>query len=86
MAKVNLSNSCSTMLIFGIGKGFLVNLLLTSQKLLRMRMVLFFFGIINKGLAHSNAGCRSNTPSLTSLSTSLIRVFLYIFGTGKAWL
>jgi hypothetical protein len=62
------------MLIFGIGKGFLINLLLTSQKLLRKHTALFFFGILNKGLAHSNAGCRSYTPSLTSLSTSLIRV------------
>jgi hypothetical protein len=53
--------------------------------LLRKHTVLFFFGIINKGEAHSNAGCLSNTPSLTSLSTSLIRVSLCIFGTGKAW-
>jgi hypothetical protein len=37
VAKVNPSNSCSTMLIFGIGKGFLINLLLNSQKLLRMK-------------------------------------------------
>ncbi len=85
VAKVNPSNSCSTMLIFGIGKGFLINLLLTSQKLLRKCTVLFFFGIINKGQAHSDAGCRSNTPRITSLSTSLIRVSLCIFGTAKAW-
>jgi hypothetical protein len=84
ITKVNPSNSCSTVLIFGIGKGFLINYLLTSQKLLRKRTVLFFFGIINKGLAHSDAGCCSNTSSLTSLSTSLIRVSLCIFGTGKA--
>ncbi len=83
MAKVNLSNSCSTMLIFGIGKGFLINLSLTSPKLLSKHTVLFFFGVINKGLA--NAGCRSNTPSLTSLSTSLTRVSSCIFSTGKAW-
>jgi hypothetical protein len=84
VAKVNPSNSCSTVLIFGIGKGFLINLLLTSQKLLRKQMVLFFFGIMNEGLAHSDAGCHSNTPSLISQSTSLIRVSLCIFGTGKA--
>ncbi len=53
--------------------------------MLRKRTVLFFFDIINNGLAHSDAGCRSNTPSLTSLSTALIRVSLCIFGTGKAW-
>jgi hypothetical protein len=86
MAKVNPSYSCSTMLIFGIEKGFLINLILTSQKFLRKRTVLFFFGIINEGLAHSDAGCRSNTPSFTSISTSLTRVSLCIFGTGKAWL
>jgi hypothetical protein len=84
VAKVNPSNSCSTELIFGIEQYFLINLLLTSQKSLRKRMVLFFFGIMNEGLAYSDAGCCSNTPSLTSLSTSLNRVFLCIFGTGKA--
>ncbi len=66
------------MLIFEIGKGFLINLLLTLQKLLSKRMVLFFFGIINKGLAHSDAGYHS-------LSTFLIRVSLCSFGIGKAW-
>ena len=63
-------------LIFGIGKGVLTNLLFTSQKLLRKHTVLFFFGFINKGEAHSDAGCLSNTPSLTNLSTSLIGVSL----------
>ncbi len=81
VAKVNPSNSCSTVLIFGIEKGFLINLLL---KLLGKHTVLFFFGFVNKGEAHSDAGCLSNTPSLTNLSTSLIRVSLCIFGTGKA--
>ncbi len=38
---------------FGIGKGFLTNLLLTSQKLLRKCTVLFFFGTIKDGDAHS---------------------------------
>ncbi len=85
IAKVNPSNSCSTVLIFGIGKGFVINLLLTSQKLLKKRTVLFVFGIMNKGEAHSDAGCLSNTPSLHNLSTPLIMVSLCIFGTGKAW-
>ncbi len=73
------------MLIFGIRKGFRINLWLTAQKLLKKCTVLFFFRLMNKGLAHSDAGCRSNTPRLTSRSTSLIRVSLCIFGTGKAW-
>ncbi len=63
VAKVNPSKSCSTVLIFGIGKGFLTNLLLTSQKLLQKHTVLFFFGILNKGEAHSDAGCLSNSPA-----------------------
>jgi hypothetical protein len=86
MAKVNPSNSCSTVLIFGIGKGLLINLLLTSQKLLRTHRVLFFFGIMNKGEAYSDAGCLSNTPRLINLSTSLMMVSLCIFGSGKSWL
>jgi hypothetical protein len=53
--KENPSNYFSTMLIFGIGKGFLTNLLFTSQKLLRKHTVLFVFGIINDGKAHSDA-------------------------------
>jgi hypothetical protein len=63
VAKVNPSNSCNTLLIFGIGKGFCTNLLFTSHKLLRKHMVLFFFSIINDGETHSDAGCLSNTPS-----------------------
>jgi hypothetical protein len=51
-AKDNPSNSFSMVLIFGIGKGFLTNLLFTSPKLLRNHTVLFFFGIMNEGEAH----------------------------------
>ncbi len=52
VAKVKPSSSCSTVFILGIGKGFLINLLLTSPKLLRKRTVLFFFGTIKDGNAH----------------------------------
>jgi hypothetical protein len=52
-AKVKPSSSCNTLLIFGIGKGFLINRLLTSQKSLRKHTVPFFFGTINDGDAHS---------------------------------
>jgi hypothetical protein len=72
VAKENHSNSCSTLLIFGIGKGVLTNLWFTSPKLLRKHMVLFFFGTMKDGKAHSDAGYLSNTPSLHNLSTSLI--------------
>jgi hypothetical protein len=67
LTHIGVHHTCSTVPIFGIGKGFLINLLLTSQELLKKRTVLFFFGIIIEGLAHSNAGCGSNTPTLTSL-------------------
>jgi hypothetical protein len=55
-------------LIFGIGKGFLTNLLFTSQKSLKKHTVLSFLGIIKDGKAHSDAGCLSNTPRWHSLS------------------
>jgi hypothetical protein len=72
------------MLIFGIGKGVLTNLLFTYQKSLKKHMVLSFLGIMKDGKAHSDAGCLSNTPSLHKLSTSFMMVSLWIFGTGKA--
>jgi hypothetical protein len=50
------------MLIFGIGKGILTNLLLTSPKSLKKHTVLSFLGIMKDGKAHSDAGCLSNTP------------------------
>jgi hypothetical protein len=72
------------MLILGIGKGFLTNLLFTSQKSLKKHTVLSFLGIMKDGKAHSDAGCLSNTPSWHSLSTSFMMVSLWTFGTGKA--
>ncbi len=85
VAKVNPSSTCSTVIILGIGKSFLTNLLFTSQKLLRKHTVLFFFGIIYDGKAHSDVGCLPNTPSFYNLSTSLMSVSLCIVGTGKAY-
>jgi hypothetical protein len=69
VAKENSSNFCTTMLILGIGKGFLTNPSFTSQKLLRLgkHMVLFFFDALNDGNAHSDAYCCSSTLSLHSL-------------------
>jgi hypothetical protein len=85
VAKENPSISCNTVLIFGIGKGFLTNLLFISQKSLQKRTVWSFLGIMKDGKAHSDAGCLSNTPSLHNLSTFFMMVSLWIFGTGKAW-
>ncbi len=84
VAKENTSKSCSTMLIFGIGKDFLTNLLFTSQKMLKKHMVLSFFGIMKDCEAHSDACCLSNTnPISHNLSTSLMVMSLCIFGTWK---
>jgi hypothetical protein len=84
VAKVNSSVSCRTALIFGIGKGFFTNLLLTYQKLLKKHMVLSFLGVMKDAKAHSDAGYLSNTPSSYNLSTSLMMVSLWIFGNEKA--
>ncbi len=84
VAKENPSVSCKTMLIFGIGKGVLTNLLFASQKSLKKQTVLNFLGVMKDGDAHSDAGCLSNTPSLHNLSTIFMMVSLWIFGTGKA--
>ena len=56
VAKVNPSNSCSTVLILGIGNSFLTSRLFTSLKLLIKRTVLSFLGIMKEGDAHSDAG------------------------------
>jgi hypothetical protein len=85
VAKENHSISHKTVLIFGIGKGFLTNLVFTSQKSLKKHTDLSFLGIMKDGKAHSDAGCLSNTPSVHNLSTSFMMVSLWIFGTGKAW-
>jgi hypothetical protein len=82
VAKENPSISCNTVLVFGIGKGFLTNLFITSQKSLIKRMILSFLGIMKDGETHSDAGCLSNTPSLHNLSTSFMMVFLWIFKLG----
>jgi hypothetical protein len=85
IAKENPLISYKTVLIFGIGKGVLTNLLFTSQKSLKKCMVLSFLGTMKDDKAHSDAGCLSNTPHLHNLSTSFMMLSLWIFGTGKAW-
>ncbi len=56
VAKVNPSNSCSTVLILGIGNGFLASHSFTSLKSLIKHIVLTFLGIMKEGDAHSDAG------------------------------
>jgi hypothetical protein len=66
-------------LLFGIGNGFLTNLLFTSQELLKKHTVLSFLGTMKDVEAHSDAGCLYNTPSLHIFSTSLMMMSLWIF-------
>ena len=54
--KVKPSNSCSNVLILGIGNSFLTSHLFTSLKSLMKRTVLSFLGIMKEGEAHSDAG------------------------------
>ena len=56
VAKVKPSNSCNTVLILGIGNGFLTSLLFTTLKSLIICTVLFFLGIMNVGDTHSDVG------------------------------
>jgi hypothetical protein len=67
-----------------IEMGFLTNLLFTSPKFLKKRTVLSFFGIMKDDEAHSDAICLSYIPSSHKLSTSLMMVSSWIFGTRKA--
>ena len=84
VANVNPSNSWSTSLIRGMGKGVLTNLLFTSLKSVRKRTVPSFFAIINAGEPHSERGCGFSTPSPTKRSTSFLNVSFCACGTGKA--
>ena len=81
---MNPSNSCNTVLILGIWNSFLTNRLFSSLKSVRNLTVLFFFGYINEGAAHSDDGCHSSTPISMSLLISFKIVSLWTFGIGKA--
>ncbi len=52
VAKVNPSNSCNTVLILGIGNGFLTSHLFTFLELLMKHTVLSILGIMKEGDAH----------------------------------
>ena len=66
--KVNLSNSCFTGLILGIGNGFLTSHLFTSLKLLMKRTVLSILGIVKEGDAHSDVAETPTLPDHTAYS------------------
>ena len=56
VAKVKPSNSWETVLILGIGNGFVATVLFTSLKSVVKHTVLSFFGIIKDGDVHSDVG------------------------------
>ena len=86
VAQVNPSNSCNTVMILGNRDGFLTSPLFNSLKPERKRNVLFSFGCINKGAAHYDVGCHSNTPRPQSFLIYFITVSLCTCGIGKALL
>ena len=67
-----------------MGNGFLTNRLVNSLKSVRNLTVLFFFGCINEGAAHSDNDCHSITPVSVSLFISRTKVSLWTCGIGKA--
>ncbi len=70
VAYVNPSSSCKTLLILGIGNGFLTIHLFTSLKSLTKCTDWYHFGTIKEGEAHSDSGCNFRTPNLHSLCTT----------------
>ncbi len=79
VAKVNPSNSCSTVLTLSIGNSFLVYF----PKVAYEAYSVILFGYDEGGWCHFDVGWNSNTPRSHSLFSSLIVVSLRDFGTGN---
>ena len=73
--------------IFGIGKGFLLILLLSSLKSEMKQTVPFFWGITNLEASNLELFSRFTTAIFINLLTSVLRVSSCILGIGKglAW-
>jgi hypothetical protein len=67
-----------------IGNGYCVHLmtLFNWRELLIQHTLPAFFGIMNEGDAHSLSCCAARTPILTRWSSSFLKVFKWIQGTG----
>ena len=76
------SNFKNKSCIFGIGKSFLLILLLSSLKSEMKLTVPFYFGIIKVEAAHLDLFLRFNTPMYINLLTSVFRVSSCILGNG----
>ena len=83
MAYVKPSSSCRTVLILGIGNGFLTMRLFISLKSLTTRTVLSFLGMMNVGDVHSESSCHLSTPKSHSLCTSLFVISMCFLGMRK---
>ncbi len=83
VAYVKPSSSCRTVLILGMGKGFLTILLFNSLKSLTTLTVLSFFGIMNVGEAHSESACHCNTPKSHNLWISFLVISMCFLGIGN---
>ena len=84
VAYVKPSSSCRTVLILGMGNGFLTIRLFTSLKSLTTLTVLSFFGMMNVGEAHSESACHFSTPKSHSLCISFLVVSTCFLGIGKS--
>ena len=80
---MKLSNFNNKSYILGIGKGFLLIILLSSLKSEMKRTVPFLLVIIKVGAAHLELFLRFNTPMFINLLTSVFRVSSCILGIGK---
>ena len=74
VAYVKLSSSCRTVLILGMGNGFLTICLFISLKLLTTLTVLSFVGMMMVGEARSESACHFKTPKSHSLWISFFKV------------
>ncbi len=69
-------------MIIGNGYCFHLMTLFNWCKFLIQCTLLSFLGIMNEGDAHSLSFCDVRTPSLTRWSSSFLKVFKWIWGTG----
>ena len=74
VAYLKPSNFNDKSCILGIGKGFLLSLLLSSLKSEMKRAVPLFLGIIKVGETHLELFLRFNTPMCIDLSNSIFIV------------
>ncbi len=80
----NLYPECLRKMSVIIGKGYCMHLitLFDWRKSLIQHTLASFLGMMNEEDAHSLSCCAARTPILTRWSSSLLKVFKWILGTG----